>query len=214
MKQILLSILAVSPLVASLSAISPAISGEIPSNAIAQASSGSTSFQCINFGSDYATIAVAGGKKTNPLIIYHNRVFSASGYTPEVRCQEISGRFQTAVANNGGKLKSLLLTVGEVNGLDVICYVNNNQSGCNKKNVLITLPKGTDPGEFLANFLNVSANPFVSTNAARNSKARTYIPFGEAVERELESADGENENPVPDNGGNVNPNNGSDNPEI
>lgn len=153
-------------------------------------------------------------KNTNPLITYNNPVFSASGYTPEVRCQEISGRFQTAVANNGGKLKSLLLTVGKVKGYDVICYVNNDQGGCNKKNVLITLPRGTDSGEFLATFLNVSANPFVSTNAARMSKARTYIPFGEAVERELESTGGENENPAPDNGGNVNPNNGGNNPDI
>lgn len=157
-------------------------------------SAGTTSFQCITFDNGYATIAIAGIKKTNPLIIYNNPVFSTSGSTPEVRCQEISGRFQTAVANNGGKLKNLLLTVGKVNGYDVICYVNNDQAGCNKKNLLITLPPGTNSGEFLATLLNVSANPFVSGNPARNSKPRTYIPFGEAVERELESA----VNPTPD----------------
>jgi Circadian oscillating protein COP23 len=178
-------------------------------------STGATSFQCITFGSGYATIAVAGIKKTNPLITYNNPVFSGSGYTPQERCQQISGRFQTAVANNGGKLRSLLLTVGEVGGYDVICYVNNSQAGCNKKNLLITLPPGTDSGAFLATFLKVSADPFVSANPARNSEPRTYIPFGEAVERELESTVGanenQNENQIPDNGGNVNPSNGGNN---
>lgn len=171
------------------------------------ASAAPTTFQCITSGSGYATIAVAGGKKTNPLITYNNPVFSGSGFTPQRRCQEISERLETAVANNGGKLKGLLLTVGEVNGYDVICYVNNNQSGCNKSNLLMTLPSGTNPGKTLATLLNVSAQPFTSPNPVRMSEPRTYIPFGNAVEQELNSAGGELENSTPsDNGGgSVNP---------
>jgi hypothetical protein len=171
------------------------------------ASAAPTTFQCITSGSGYATIAVAGGKKTNPLITYNNPVFSGSGFTPQRRCQEISGRLETAVANNGGKLKGLLLTVGEVNGYNVICYVNNNQSGCNKRNLLMTLPPETNPGQTLATFLNVSAEPFTSLNPVRNTGSRTYIPFGEAVEQELNSAGGDLDNSTPsDNGGgSVNP---------
>jgi hypothetical protein len=166
------------------------------------ASAAPTTFQCITSGSGYATIAVAGGKKTNPLITYNNPVFSGSGYTPQKRCQEISGRLETAVANNGGKLSGLLLTVGEVNGYDVICYVNNNQSGCNKSNLLMTLPSGTNPGKTLATLLNVSAQPFTSPNPVRMSEASTYIPFGDAVEQELNSAGGDSNNSTPrDNGG-------------
>jgi hypothetical protein len=171
------------------------------------ASAAPTTFQCITSGSGYATIAVAGGKKTNPLITYNNPVFSGSGYTPQKRCQEISGRLETAVANNGGKLKGLLLTVGEVNGYDVICYVNNNQSICNSRNLLITLPEGTNPGPALATFLNVSAQPFTSPNPLRQTEPSTYIPFGDAVEQELNSAGGDLDNSTPsDNGGgSVNP---------
>ncbi|TAF03610.1 MAG: hypothetical protein EAZ78_11780 [Oscillatoriales cyanobacterium] len=47
------------------------------------ASAAPTTFQCITSGSGYATIAVAGGKKTNPLITYNNPVFSGSGFTPQ-----------------------------------------------------------------------------------------------------------------------------------
>ncbi|TAD97545.1 MAG: hypothetical protein EAZ98_09270 [Oscillatoriales cyanobacterium] len=172
------------------------------------ASAAPTTFQCITSGSGYATIAVAGGKKTNPLITYNNPVFSGSGFTPQKRCQEISGRLETAVANNGGKLSGLLLTVGEVNGYDVICYVNNNQSGCDSGNLLMTLPPRTNPGQTLATFLNVSAQPFTSPNPVRMSRPRTYIPFGDAVEQELNSAGGDLDNSTPrDNGGgSVNPN--------
>lgn len=42
-----------------------------------------TTFQCIANGSGYATIAVADGKKTKPLITYNNPVFSGSGFTPQ-----------------------------------------------------------------------------------------------------------------------------------
>jgi hypothetical protein len=166
----------------------------------------STKFQCISSDSAFATIAVAGNKKTNPLITYNSSFFSGSGFTPERRCREISERLETAVAKNGGKLKGLLLTVGEVNGLNVICYVNNNQSACTKRNVLMTLLPGNNPGETLATFLNVVAEPFSSPNPVRISESRTYIPFGDSVEREL-SLDGENpinSNPIknnPDNGG-------------
>jgi hypothetical protein len=47
------------------------------------ASAAPTIFQCIANGSGYATIAVADGKKTKPLITYNNRVFSGSGFTPQ-----------------------------------------------------------------------------------------------------------------------------------
>jgi hypothetical protein len=169
------------------------------------ASAAPTNFQCITSGNGYATIAVAGGKKTNPLITYNNPVFSGSGFTPQRRCQEISGRLGTAVANNGGRLRGLLLTVGEVNGYDVICYVNNNQSGCDSRNLLMTLPPGSNPGQTLATFLNVSAEPFTSPNPVRMSEPRTYIPFGNAVEQELNSAGGDLNNSTPsDNGGGSN----------
>lgn len=185
------------------------------------ASAAPTTFQCITSGSGYATIAVAGGKKTNPLITYNNPIFSGSGYTPQRRCQEISGRLETAVANNGGMLKGLLLTVGEVNGYDVICYVNNNQSDCDTRNLLMTLPPRSNPGKILATFLNVSAQPFTSPNPVRMSEPSTYIPFGDAVEQELNSVGGDLDNSTPsDNGGDsVNPTprdngGGSNNPDI
>lgn len=190
----LLFTLALSPLVTCFT-LTPAISSEIPRNAIAQSSAGSTSFDCISLDSGYATIAIAAsGKKTNPLITYNNPAFSASGYSPQVRCEQISKRLEEAVAENGGKLKNLLLVADDFKGYDVICYVNDDQSHCNKNNLLITLPPGTNSTEFLATFLNVSANPYTSGNPARNSKRKTYIRFGEAVQRELDSSSESNEN--------------------
>jgi hypothetical protein len=85
----------------------------------------------------------------------------------------------------------------------------------------MTLPPETNPGETLAIFLNVSAEPFTSPNPVRMNEIRTYIPFGDAVEQELNSPgdDFNNSTPSDNGGGSVNPTpsdngGGSENPDI
>ena len=88
--------------------------------------SASTTFQCVNADSNYVTIAVSSsGMKTRPLIVWNSITSAQSSDTPKQLCERVTARLNMAVANNGSRLTGLLLAGGEVNGYDVICYVNN-----------------------------------------------------------------------------------------
>ncbi|MGC9528591.1 MAG: COP23 domain-containing protein [Limnospira sp.] len=168
------------------------IAGVAVSTALAftsQPAAANTTFRCIPAGSGYATVAVAStGHQTKPLITWNSTAFLGSGYTPQRRCQEVSGRLTTAVTQNGGLLSSLLLTTGSVNGYDAVCWVNNNQSICNSNNLLVTISPGRSAGVFLANFLNRRANPYQEGVPGQENMRRTTVNFGEFVEQELEAA--------------------------
>lgn len=73
-----------------------------------------------------------------PIINWVSHQFSDSGYTPERRCQEVSGRFQSAY--NQGTLN--YITTGYKNGQPVVCTSSSNGGGCSM--VLFTLKPGSD----------------------------------------------------------------------
>ncbi len=149
--------------------------------------SASTTFQCVNADSSYVTIAVSSsGKKTRPLIVWNSITFAQSSDTRKQLCERVTARLNMAVANNGSRLTGLLLKAGEVRGYDVICYVNNKQSGCNSNNLLMTLPPGTEPDRTLESLLDVPADrSFRPQNPSVSVERRLYLHFGAAVEREL-----------------------------
>ncbi|MEK0194548.1 MAG: hypothetical protein EA000_13305 [Oscillatoriales cyanobacterium] len=148
-----------------------------------------TTFECIKAGSGYATIAVTQeGAKTEPLITWNSQAMAGSGFTPQSRCNEVTGRLNTVVANVGGSFSDVLLTTGSVNRLGVVCWVNDEQSGCDDSNVLVTMSPGRDPGKFLANLVNRRANPFEAGVPGSETTARTVVRFGRFVEQELAAA--------------------------
>lgn len=159
-----------------------------------------TTFRCVPAGSGYATIAVAStGHESKPLITWNSQAFIAGGYTPRNRCEIVSQRLTTAVAQSGGLLSNLLLTTGSVNGYDVVCWVNNSSSVCNSDNLLVTISPGRSAGEFLGNFIKSGANPFTEGTPGQESVRRTTVRFGELVQRELDEArrrGGGHSNPV------------------
>lgn len=113
-----------------------------------------TAFQCIAQGRGFATVAVRGTKRSNPMIMWESHAFG-SQYTPQHRCRTVSNKLTRAVAQNGGRLTKLLLTTGLVNGQTVICYVNTGVQGCNPSNTLFTLKpeNAKNPGAALASVL-------------------------------------------------------------
>ena len=156
-----------------------------------------TTFRCIPFNNTYATVAIAHGKQTKPLIIY---TYATTRYTRKDRCDVVSARLNVAVANNGGRLSNLLLTTGTVNNSNVICYVNDIlgfRSSCDSQNMLVTLPPRVAPGEALATFLNVRANHvsaspllafddgLVVSEGTGIGEPQEYLEFGQAVEEQL-----------------------------
>lgn len=113
-----------------------------------------TVFQCIRYGKAFATIAQRGDRRSAPMVVWESYVFGPE-YTPEQRCKNVSQRLTSAVAQNGGKLRNLLLTTGLINGQTVICYINTGEARCNRNNTLFTLKpeNARDPGAALAGLL-------------------------------------------------------------
>lgn len=73
-----------------------------------------------------------------PVVRWYSEYFSASAYTPERRCQEVSSRFDNL--SRQGQLG--FITTGYVNGQPVVCA--GQGGGCNNSNLLFTLKSGAD----------------------------------------------------------------------
>ena len=125
-----------SPIVAPIPVNSPQTTPIVPPAPVTSPQS-SITFSCIPSGSGFATV-VSNGSQQAPLITWNSNYFGAE-YTPQVRCQAVSQRFQQATNANGGRLSNLILTAGTVNNSTVICATNKGQVGCNSSNMLFTL---------------------------------------------------------------------------
>jgi hypothetical protein len=81
-----------------------------------------------------------------PLIRWVSTYFQ--NYTPTQRCQEVSGRFQSAYRN--GTLK--YITVGIQNRQSIVC-TSSQDNGCDQ--LLFTLKPGTDPAQVIQHLDNL-----------------------------------------------------------
>ena len=158
-----------------------------------------TTFQCVTSGRNIATIARRGNVTTDPMIVWKSTEFGRE-YTPWQRCQIVSNRLTQAVAQNGGRLSNLQLTTGIINNLPVVCYVNG-QGRCNSQNLLFTLDKrnAKNPGDALTRLINFSQDgggPVTTLRGGGQSSAPQFVPFGNMVDRALNSPNNKPSVPV------------------
>lgn len=150
-------------------------------SASAQSTDSLASFDCRQNGY-YVTVAVRkNGAVSDPMIVWKTEEFSDAGYTPEVRCSEVTKRLNTAFSQNGGTLNGLYLTVGRVSGMPVLCTVNNKRGGCNNENVLFTLKRGNDPNAVLQKLFSVSVSG--SGTPIQQSGGQSYVDLSKLVEQ-------------------------------
>ena len=116
-----------------------------------QAQTGRQFFCGMSKGNPATVVRTVRGPMT--MVIWTNEDFTASGWTPERRCKEISGRFERF--NSSGQLKHL--KAGKVSGQPVICAASNRNTSCSSNTVLITLPAGTNANAVLDRLLNTRA---------------------------------------------------------
>lgn len=132
-------------------------------------------FEChispMNIPTTYA-ITASGPK---PIIRWTSEYFSGSGYTPEVRCQQVAARFQNFY--NSGMLK--YLASGYVNNQPVICVAQTQYSGCHANTVLFTLKPGSDANERLRKLLNLRAGSAYAADILYESSSddSVYVDF-------------------------------------
>jgi hypothetical protein len=158
-----------------------------------------TTFQCVTSGRNIVTIARRGNVTTDPMILWKSTEFGRE-YTPWQRCQIVSNRLTQAVAQNGGKLSNLQLTTGIINNLPVVCYVNG-RGRCNSQNLLFTLDKrnAKNPGDALTRLINFAQDgggPVTTFRTGGQSSAPQFVPFGDMVDRALNSPNNKPSVPV------------------
>ncbi|USR90100.1 COP23 domain-containing protein [Phormidium yuhuli AB48] len=108
----------------------------------------SNRFSCGTSNGMPATVAHTSNGSQVPVIVWESNYFEASGYSPQVRCQMVSERFEAYYRD--GSLNRL--QGGYMNGMPVVCTSGNGGS-CG--NLLFTLKLGTDPSQALADLTNV-----------------------------------------------------------
>jgi hypothetical protein len=139
-----------------------------PSEASVQA----RSFVCSTSAGAPATNVVTQAGQQVPLIRWTSSVFNDAGWTPERRCQEVSGRFDSYFRE--GRLD--FITTGRMNGLPVICTARSHGGACD--GLLFTLKPGQNATQTLQELFSIrtkARGPLNETNA------RVYVSLDELV---------------------------------
>jgi Circadian oscillating protein COP23 len=108
-----------------------------------------------------------------PIIRWRSNYFSDSGYTPERRCDEVSGRFQTYY--NSGSLN--FITTGMMNGQPVVCVSATNGGGC--QGLLLTLRPNDNASQVVQQLFDIRAGAAGPINQSAN---RVYIDVNQLLE--------------------------------
>ena len=154
---------------------------------VSQAAGKSTTFQCVEQGGGWATVAKRGDDDVSPspLIRWNTPEFGPE-YTPEKRCQIVSTRLTNIVAKNGGWLGGLDLTAGKVeNGSTVVCLVNQQSRSCNLGNMLFTLNEknSNNPNQVLKTITSFAKGEANSSNVDESKDIPQFISLDDLVNR-------------------------------
>lgn len=131
----------------------------------------SVTFFC---GSDGVNpVTYAGTARGNvPIVRWQSHYFSGSGYTPQQRCQEVSGRFQTYY--NNGTLN--YITTGIMNSQPVVCTSSTNGGGCS--GLLFTLRPNDNASQVVQQLFNVRAG---AAGPINQSASRVYVDINDLL---------------------------------
>lgn len=99
-----------------------------------------TNFVCSKVDGKPATVARTK-KGDVTIVVWSSEGFSDAGFTPQVRCQQVSARFQNLYRS--GQLK--YITAGTIDNLPVVCATKQLASTCTPQNLLYTLKPNSDP---------------------------------------------------------------------
>ncbi|WP_310487705.1 COP23 domain-containing protein [Chamaesiphon sp. VAR_69_metabat_338] len=78
---------------------------------------------------------------------------SFGGYSPQVRCNMVASKFQTAWT--GGNLKFIKSGVSDRTGQGIICGTADRQQKCDDSQILFTLKNHQDAKNIIANINNI-----------------------------------------------------------
>jgi hypothetical protein len=121
--------------------------------------------------------------------------YFGANYTPQQRCQMVSARLTSAVAQNGGRLSNLRLSSGSVNNETVVC-VTNGYGTCAASNMLFTLrpENARNSQDVLARLVEFgrlgSGSPVYESGGLGGATADPSVDLEEAVNLALQEESG------------------------
>ncbi|WP_255104160.1 MULTISPECIES: COP23 domain-containing protein [unclassified Synechococcus] len=122
-------------------------------------------------GAPSTNVVTADGRQV-PVIRWTSSVFNDAGWNQQLRCQEVSARFDTYLKQ--GRLA--FITTGRMNGLPVICTAPSKGGACD--GLLYTLKPGQAATSTLKNLLEIrvkARGPLNETNG------RLYVSLDELL---------------------------------
>lgn len=135
-----------------------------------------TLFYCSMSGGIPTTMAQTS-RGNIPVIRWVSQHFSDSGYSPKVRCQEVSSRFQNYY--NQGVLN--YITTGYMNSQPVVCVTSTNGGSCSQ--LLFTLKPGQNASRTLQQLFDIrqgAAGPLYEGTGGSNQAV--YIDVNNYLE--------------------------------
>jgi Circadian oscillating protein COP23 len=132
-------------------------------------------FVCAFYNGEFTTIAKTK-KGDIPIVIWNSEKFSAAGFTPQIRCKQVSARFETLYRS--GQLKHI--TAGTLNKMPAICATKETSGKCTPENLLYTLKSTEDPYSRVMMIRNreITARAMEKTDAKPGDED-TSIPSGD-----------------------------------
>jgi Circadian oscillating protein COP23 len=91
------------------------------------------------------TTLVASSSRREPVALIQWKVKLSGKYTPQVRCNMVSGNFQQAWDTK--RLNYLAAGVDKKSGLGIICGSKDRSTPCTRSSILFTLANGADASE-------------------------------------------------------------------
>jgi hypothetical protein len=132
----------------------------LPIQSIAQTPS-KVSFYCgqtfdPNSNAIVPTTLVASSAKREPVaLIQWKSKLSGKLFTPQVRCNTVSAKFQQAW--EAKRLNYLTAGLDKASGLGIICGVKELATPCNRSSMLFTLANGADASETIERMKEIKA---------------------------------------------------------
>lgn len=131
----------------------------------------SVNFFCGSDGSSPVTYA-STARGNVPIVRWRSHYFSGAGYTPQQRCSEVSGRFQTYYNNNTLNY----ITTGIMNRQPVVCVSPSQGGGC--AGLLFTLRPSDNASQVVQQLFDIRAGAAGPINQSAN---RPYINVSELL---------------------------------
>ena len=94
------------------------------------------------------TTIVASSSKREPVALIQWKLKLSGKFTPQVRCNLVSAKFQQAWSAK--RLNYLTAGLDKASGLGIICGVKELATPCNRSSMLFTLANGADANETLS----------------------------------------------------------------